>query len=66
MYRVTTAFCDLQDNNHLYSPGDAFPRNGVDVNGERIAYLAGNGNRLGVPVIAEVKEKARRKKSDKE
>lgn len=66
MYRVVTTFCDLQDNNHVYYPGDTFPRDGVEVDANRVAYLAGNGNRLGVPVIEEVNEKPKRsKKTDK-
>lgn len=61
MYKVVTFFYDLQDNAHAYHAGDVFPRDGVEVSAERLAYLASNGNKLGVPVIEEVKEKRSRK-----
>lgn len=57
MYRVITAFCDLQDGNHVYFPGDTFPRDGLDVSAERLKYLASDKTRLGAPVIEEVKPK---------
>lgn len=68
MYRVVTAFADMQDRNRVYAPGDTFPRDGAEVRAERLAYLAGNGNRLGVPVIeaVEEQEKPRRTKKTKE
>lgn len=66
MYKVVKPFFDLQDNAYAYIPGDEFPRNGVETDAERIAYLAGNGNRLGVPVIEEVKEKPKRNKKTEE
>lgn len=62
MYRAITAFCDLQDNNHLYLPGEEFPRDGLEVTAERLAYLASGKNRLGVPVIEEIKTKRVKKK----
>lgn len=61
MYRVVKSFFDLQDSAHAYHAGDAFPREGVKASEERIAYLAGSGNRLGVPVIEEVREKRSKK-----
>ena len=68
MYRVINRFFALQDNNHAYSVGDAFPHNGVVVDAERIAELASDKNRLGVPLIEEIAEKPKRtrKKKDEE
>ena len=68
MYRVVHKFYDLKDNNHAYSVGDTFPHNGVEVDAERIEELASNKNRLGVPLIEEIKEKPKRtrKKKDEE
>ena len=68
MYKVIKSFTDLQDNNHVYSVGDIFPHNGVEVGAERIAELASDKNRLGVPLIEEVMEKQKRtrKKKDEE
>ena len=53
---------------HVYSVGDTFPHNGVEVGDERIAELASDKNRLGVPLIGEVAEKPKRtrKKKDEE
>ena len=68
MYRVIKSFIDLQDNNYAYSVGDTFPHNGVEVDAERIAELASDKNRLGVPLIEEIAEKPKRirKKKDEE
>ena len=68
MYKVVHKFFDLQDNNHAYSVGDTFPHNGVEVDAERIAELASDKNRLGVPRIEEIVEKPKRtrKKKDEE
>lgn len=68
MYKVIKSFTDLQDNNYAYYVGDTFPHNGVEVGAERIAELASNKNRLGVPLIEEIKEKPKRtrKKKDEE
>ena len=68
MYRVIKSFTDLQDNNYAYYVGDTFPHNGVEVVAERIAELASDKNRLGVPLIEEVAEKPKRtrKKKDEE
>ena len=67
MYRVIHKFYDLKDNNHAYSVGDTFPHNDVEVEAERIAELASDKNRLGVPLIDEIVEKpnrTRKKKSE--
>ena len=61
MYRVINRFFDLQDNNHAYSVGDTFPHNGVEVDAERIAELASDKNRLGVPLIKETPKKPKKK-----
>lgn len=66
MYKVIKSFTDLQDNNHAYSVGDTFPHNGVEVEAERIAELASDKNRLGVPLIEEIAEKPKRVRKKKE
>lgn len=54
MYKVIKAFTDLQDGCHIYHTGDIYPRKGAFVTDERITELAGNSNRMGYPLIAEV------------
>ena len=66
MYRVIHKFYDLNDNNHAYSVGDTFPHNGVEVGVERIAELASDKNRLGVPLIEAIEEKPKRTRKKKE
>lgn len=68
MYRVVHKFYDLKDNNHAYSVGDTFPHNGVEVDAGRIAELASDKNRMGVPLIEKIPEKPKRtrKKKDEE
>ena len=61
MYKVIHRFYDLKDNNHAYFVGDTFPRNGVDVNADRIAELASGKNKMGVPLIEEIPEKPKKK-----
>ena len=67
MYRVIKAFTDLQAS-HVYSVGDTFPYNGVEVDAERAAELASDKNRMGAPLIEEISEKPNRtrKKKDEE
>ena len=67
MYRVIKAFTDLKAS-HVYHVGDTFPHNGVEADVERIAELASDNNRLGVPLIEEIAEKPKRtrKKKDEE
>lgn len=65
MYRVIKSFTDLQDNNYAYYVGDTFPHNGVEVDAERIAELASDKNRLGVPLIEEITEKPKRTRKKK-
>ena len=66
MYKVIKSFTDLQDNNHAYSVGDTFPHNGVEVDAERIAELASDKNRMGVPLIEEIAEKPKRTRKKKD
>ena len=61
MYKVIKFFADLQDNNHPYNVGDAFPRKGLEVTEERLAELAGSDNKQGVPLIEFVEKKRTRK-----
>ena len=67
MYRVIKAFTDLRAS-HVYSVGETFQHNGVEVDAERIAELESGNNRIGVPLIEEVAEKPKRtrKKKDEE
>ena len=65
MYRVIHKFYDLKDNNHAYSVGDTFPQNGVEVDADRIAELASDKNRLGIPLIEEIAEKPKRTRRQK-
>ena len=65
MYKVIKPFTDLQDNNYAYYVGDIFPHNGVEVCAERIAELASDKNRRGIPLIEEVAEKPKRTRKKK-
>lgn len=66
MYRVIRLFADLRDNNHVYNPGDEYPRKGLTVTDERIAELAGSKNKQGCPLIEPIKdEKPTAKKAQK-
>ena len=65
MYKVIKSFTDLQDNNYAYYVGDTFPHNGVEVDAGRIAELASDKNRLGVPLIEEIAEKPKRTRKKK-
>lgn len=56
MYKVIKHFADLQDKNHIYKPGDVFPRPGVKVSDARLAELAGSNNKRGEPLIARIDE----------
>ena len=66
MYKVIKSFTDLQDNNYAYYVGDTFPHNGVEIDSERVAELASDKNRLGVPLIEEIAEKPKRVRREKE
>ncbi len=66
MYKVIKRFHDLQDATKTkngtvyfeYNVGDVFPRKGKEVTEDRLAELAGSGNRQGAPLIELVEEKA--------
>ena len=64
MYKVIHYFSDLQDDGYAYNVGDEFPHKGMTVTKERIAELAGSGNKQGVPLIAEVKQKRTKKAAE--
>lgn len=66
MYKVVKKFRDMQDGLRAYSVGDTFPHNGVEVSAERIAELASDKNRLGVPLIEEIAEKPKRTRKKKD
>ena len=50
-YKVIRAFADLQDNNHIYSDGDEYPRKGYSPSKERIDELLTEKNRIHKPLI---------------
>lgn len=60
MYKVIKYFVDLQDANQPYNVGDTYPRKGLEVTAERLAELASAENKLGQPLIEEVKEKPKK------
>lgn len=64
MYKVIVRFCDLQDGNHVYQPGDEYPRAGLQVDVERLQELSSDKNRRKTPLIKEVAERRRRKNAD--
>lgn len=55
MHRVVKPFFDLKNDNHRYEIGDEYPAKGCIASDARIAELSGNKNRLGTPLIVEVK-----------
>lgn len=54
-YKVIRSFRDLEDNNHIYHVDEKYPHKGR-AKKERIEELAGNDNKIGEPLIAEVGE----------
>lgn len=64
MYKVIVRFSDLKDGNHVYQPGDEYPRAGLQVEAERIRELASDRNRRKTPLIREVTERRRKKNVD--
>lgn len=62
MYKCIVRFKDLQDNSYVYNVGDAFPRVGLEVSDERIAELASDKNKRGVPLIEKEIKRGRPKK----
>lgn len=65
MYKVIKFFVDLQDNNQPYNVGDTFPRKGLEVSEERLAELASDKNKQGVPLIELIAETAPKKAAKK-
>lgn len=55
-YRVVKYFTDLQDDEHVYHVGDAYPRDGVDVTDSRVKELSGDENLQGQPLIEKVND----------
>lgn len=55
-WRVISFFIDLQDGEHPYNVGDAFPREGRTVSEERIKELSTSQNKRKMPLIELVKE----------
>lgn len=55
-YRVVKYFTDLQDDEHVYHVGDAYPRDGVDVTDSRVKELLGDENLQGQPLIEKVND----------
>lgn len=62
MYKVVEFFHDLQDGGHAYHPGDAFPRDGVEVSAARLEALSGTNNARHVKLIEKVEAKRRTSK----
>lgn len=62
--KVIVRFCDLQDGNHVYQPGDEYPRAGLQVDAERLEELSSDKNRRKTPLIKEFTERRRRKNAD--
>ena len=56
MYKVIKLFADLKDANHVYNPGDVYPRAGAEANEERIKELSGSENKRGEPLIELIAE----------
>lgn len=51
-YKVICQFIDLQDDNHVYSVGDVYPRAGKQATQKRIDELSSNKNRRRTALIA--------------
>lgn len=65
MYKVVKFFVDLQDNNQPYNIGDTYPRKGLKVSEERLAELASDKNKQGVPLIELMASEAPKKTAAK-
>lgn len=52
-FKVLVAFRDLQDNDHIYQPGELYE--GVQTN-ERLEELSGTKNKIGKKLIEEIAE----------
>ena len=56
LYRVVHAFRDRDDSNYYYHAGATYPRDGLFVSPERLAYLSGSKNRMQTPLIEKVED----------
>lgn len=56
MYKVLSYFTDLQDGEHPYHEGDAYPREGLEVSEERLIELSTAANRRKKPLIEFIAE----------
>lgn len=68
-YTVIHEFADVTDNGHVYTSGDAYPRDGLNPTCGRIAELLSNSNRIGEPLISKSDdsgEKRAKRKSNSE
>lgn len=66
-YTVIHEFADVTDNGHVYTSGDAYPRDGLNPTCGRIAELLSNSNRIGEPLISKSDgsgEKRTKRKAD--
>jgi len=52
-FKVTQAIRDSKDDNHYYDAGDIYPREGLDVDDERVTELVKGGY-----IVADVEEDA--------
>jgi hypothetical protein len=64
-YKVIKYFRDMQDNNFEYKVNDVYPRKGLSVLPSRINELASANNRQGSPLIEEVEEPVKKKRTTK-
>ncbi|WP_226677195.1 hypothetical protein [Mesobacillus jeotgali] len=56
-YEAIASFTDSQDKGKVYQKGDPYPNPAnKKVSAERIKQLSSEDNRLGYPVIKEIKE----------
>lgn len=62
MFTVIKAFFDLQDGKYHYKEGDNYPRNSYKPSDDRIAELASENNKQGVPLIKQIVKKAKKVK----
>ena len=56
MYKALTYFTDMQDNNHPYTEGKPFPRDGLTVSEARMKELSSTNNGRGIKLIEFVEE----------
>ena len=65
MFRVVKLFTDLQDNDYKYEVGYEYPRLGLKPSLARIKELSGSDNRQGTPLIEEVEDLTKKKRTSK-